>query len=104
MNAVEPTFFRPDLHEAKDLRYLLKRLPKSLRIRWLRLCCLKVTESIKGMRLDVIDSNGEVKDILADFWSICGSNGLTLEWATGLAEYMVAKKDIREKFSEPSSH
>lgn len=93
---VQPAHYWPDLDEARGLRGLLHRLPVASRIRWLRLCCMKVSQGMK-MKVDVVEQTGDVRSVLADFWSIVGQNGLSLEWATGLAEYMVRGKDIREK-------
>ena len=95
---IHPAYFRPDLHEAKDIRSLLDRLPAHERVRWLRLCCLKI--SSPGSRLDVVSSDGSTRSVLADFYSICGQSGLTLEWATGLAEFIVDKRDIREQMAK----
>lgn len=90
-----PEHFRADLHEAKDLARLLGRLAPADRVRWLRLCCLKLTGP-GGARIDVVSSTGEVLDVLLDFYSIAGQGDLTLEWATGLAEHLGRKADVRE--------
>lgn len=92
---IQPGHFRPDLFEAKDLHRALTALARPERIRWLRLCCLKMSLGMVA-RIDVVRSSGEVLDVLLDFYSICGQNGLTLEWATGLAEHLVDGKDVSE--------
>lgn len=96
MNEPQPQYFRPDLDEAKGLAGALKRLAPPDRIRWLRLCCLKASQG--GMRLDVIAGtlDGEIRELLADFYTIVGMNGLTIEWATGLVEHMARGKRIRD--------
>ncbi len=90
-----PAHFRCDLHEAKHLAEALDRLAPWQRIRWLRLCCLRLSQG-SATRIDVVRSSGETRDVLVDFWSICSQGGLSLEWATGLAEHLNRGKDVRE--------
>lgn len=90
-----PEHFWADKHEAKDLAILLSGMPIDLRIRWLRLCCLKYSQQ-SLTPLDVVATTGEVLDLLTDFYSICDQNGVTLEWATRLAEYLRTKKHVRD--------
>ena len=92
---VQPTHYRADLAEAKDLHLALSLLAPARRIRWLRLCCLKLSLG-QPTRVDVVRSSGEVKDVLGDFWTICGQGPVTLEWATELAETMLRGYDVRE--------
>lgn len=92
-----PRHYRPDLHEAKDLAGALARLDRAGRVRWLRLCCLKYSLGQAG-RVDVVASSGEVRDVLVDFHSICGQNGLTPEWAQGLAEHLGRGRAVRDFF------
>jgi hypothetical protein len=89
--------FFADKAEAIDVVSLVQRMPKWLRIRWLRLCCLRYSLG-KSMRTDVVSTSGELQDVLNDFYSIVGQAGslLTLEWATMLAEQLLRRKYIQD--------
>lgn len=96
---LHPQHFRADLHEAKDLWNALSHLEPRERIDWLQMCCMKI--SLPGYApVFVTHSTGEVLDVVGDFNSICGQNGLTLEWATGLAEHLLRGKLTREFVGE----
>ena len=91
---VQPVHFRADLHEAKELARVLELLPVDLRVRWLRLCCLKVSQGAL-FRIDVTDQgDATARDMLGCFYSICGQNGLTLEWALALAEHLEQRRQL----------
>jgi hypothetical protein len=90
---IQPQHFWADKHEARELAIMLGKLPTRYRVLWLKAVCVMASMGQK-VTVFVTESNGEVKSVLADFWTICTEP--LLIYGTALAEKMLNAKSLAE--------
>lgn len=67
----------PARDENREIWRMLQRLGPQRRIEWLRWCCRRV--SSQGVRVDVLESSGEVAEIWNEWASLKVGHGLSVE-------------------------
>ena len=101
----QPRHFWSDLYEAKELARLLTLMDEPLRLKWLMLCCMKVSRHLhdeegNGVEIRVTAVPVDVRGYLRDFWTINNQFELSYAWATGLAEWLLKKKRLEQEVRE----